>query len=247
VIQAEAGLMSITGPADGEPHKVGVALADIMTGQNAAIAILAALRARETSGRGQLIDLSLFDTQLQALANVASSTLFTGEEARRYGNAHPSIVPYQAFRAADRWFALAVASPKLWVAFCAALGRVEWIDDPRYRDNAARVHAREQLVGELEALFATQPAAHWLDRLAAAQVPCAPINGVRQALDHPLARARDMRIGLGDIELVASPLKLSATPVRYARPPPRLGEHGDEIVRALGFDPVALRGAGVMA
>ena len=142
VVQAEAGLMSITGPADGAPSKVGVAVADLATGQNAAIAILAALRERDASGRGQRVEVSLFDTQLGWLANVGSNVLFTGEEAPRHGNAHASIVPYQAFAACDREFVLAVASEKLWRALCEAIGRPHWIEHPDYRDNAARVHHR---------------------------------------------------------------------------------------------------------
>ena len=246
-IQAEAGLMSITGPRSAEPSKVGVAVADISTGQNAAIAILAALRHRDRTGQGQLIDLSLYDTQLQELANVASSVLFTGAEAQRHGNAHANIVPYQPFRAADRPFVLAIASARLWSVFCAAVDRPQWRDDPRYVDNAARVAHREALVAELEALFATRDAAHWMELLGRAGVPCAPINSVGQALEHPVARARGMRITLGGVPLLGSPLHLAATPVRYELPPPRLGEHTDAILAELGEDAVALRAAGVVA
>ena len=246
-IQAEAGLMSITGPRSAEPSKVGVAVADISTGQNAAIAILAALRHRDRTGQGQLIDLSLYDTQLQELANVASSVLFTGSEARRHGNAHANIVPYQPFRAADRPFVLAIASARLWSVFCAAVGRPQWRDDPRYVDNPARVAHREALVAELDALFATRDAAHWMELLGRAGVPCAPINSVGQALEHPVARARGMRITLGGVPLLGSPLHLAATPVRYELPPPRLGEHTDAILAELGEDAAALRAAGVVA
>ena len=246
-IQAEAGLMSITGPSSAEPSKVGVAVADISTGQNAVIAILAALRHRDRTGRGQLIDLSLYDTQLQELANVASSVLFTGSEAQRHGNAHANIVPYQPFRAADRPFVLAIASARLWSVFCAAVGRPQWRDDPRYVDNPARVAHREALVAELDALFATRDAAHWMELLGRAGVPCAPINSVGQALEHPVARARGMRITLGGVPLLGSPLHLGATPVRYELPPPRLGEHTDAILAELGEDAAALRAAGVVA
>ena len=246
-IQAEAGLMSITGPSSAEPSKVGVAVADISTGQNAVIAILAALRHRDRTGQGQLIDLSLYDTQLQELANVASSVLFTGSEARRHGNAHANIVPYQPFRAADRPFVLAVASARLWSVFCAAVDRPQWRDDPRYVDNPARVAHREALVAELDALFATRDAAHWMELLGRAGVPCAPINSVGQALEHPVARARGMRITLGGVPLLGSPLHLASTPVRYELPPPRLGEHTDAILAELGEDAAALRAAGVVA
>ncbi len=246
-IQAEAGLMSITGPGSAEPSKVGVAVADISTGQNAVIAILAALRHRDRTGQGQLVDLSLYDTQLQELANVASSVLFTGNEAQRHGNAHANIVPYQPFRAADRPFVLAIASARLWSVFCAAVGRPQWRDDPRYVDNPARVAHREALVAELDALFASRDAAHWMELLGRAGVPCAPINSVSQALEHPVALARGMRITLGGVPLLGSPLHLAETPVRYELPPPRLGEHTDAILAELGEDAAALRAAGVVA
>ena len=163
VVQAESGLMSITGPADGQPHKVGVAVADLATGQNAAIAILAALRHRDATGQGQYIDVSLFDTQLSWLANISSGVLFSGHDAPRYGNAHASIVPYQAFAASDGEFVLAVASEKLWRLACTAIARPEFIDDPDYRDNAARVRNRSVLCALLVDTFAAQPVRHWLD------------------------------------------------------------------------------------
>ena len=247
VVQAEAGMMAITGDADGVPHKVGVAIADLATGQNAATAILAALWQRQRTGVGQRIDLSLFDTQLALLANVASSALFTGEDARRLGNAHASIVPYQVFAAADGPFVLAVASEKLWADTCRALGRDGWRDDPRFADNAARVANRDVLVRELAAIFHAQPVAHWRAVFDAAGVPCAPVNGVRAALDHPVARARGMRIERDGVPMVGSPLKLSASPTPATLPPPGLGEHTDAIARAQGFDPAGLRAAGAVA
>lgn len=246
VVQAEAGLMSVTGPVEGEAHKVGVAVADLATGQNAATAILAALLQRHRSGRGQRIDVSLFDSQLALLANVASNALFTDGEAARYGNAHASIVPYQAFFARDQAFVLAVASEKLWMQTCTALGREDWLRDPRFLNNAARVKHRGVLCGELAALFATAPAAHWLALFEAAGVPAAPISSVRQALDHPVAQARGMRVAIDGVPMVGSPLKLSASPPRLERAPPALGQHSDEIARACGFPPAALRAAGAI-
>jgi crotonobetainyl-CoA:carnitine CoA-transferase CaiB-like acyl-CoA transferase len=246
VVQAEAGLMSITGSSDGEASKVGVAVADLATGQNAAIAILAALRHRDRTGRGQRIDVSLFDSQLAGLANVAANALFTGGDAPRYGNAHPSIVPYEAFAASDGQFVLAVASEKLWVDACDALGRTEWLRDAREVNNAARVANRGALGAELAALFATQPVAHWLGVFQAAGVPAAPINSVHAALDSDIAHARGMRIELGGLPLVGSPLNLSETPVEFCLPPPKLGEHTDEIAARYGFDPTALRAAGAL-
>ena len=247
VVQAEAGMMAITGDAAGTPHKVGVAIADLATGQNAATAILAALMQRERTGRGQRIDLSLFDTALALLANVASSTLFTGEDAKRHGNAHASIVPYQVFAAADGPFVLAVASEKLWADSCRALGRDDLRADPRFADNAARVAHREALVAEFAALFATRPVAHWRALFDAAGVPCAPVNGVRAALEHPVARARGMRVERDGVPMVGSPLKLSSSPTPAPLPPPGLGEHTDAIARGHGFDPAALRAAGAVA
>lgn len=245
-VQAQAGLMAITGDADGEPHKVGVAVSDLATGQNAAIAILAALRHRDRTGQGQRIDVSLFDSQLAALANVGSNVLFTGEDAPRYGNAHASIVPYQTFHASDGAFVLAVASEKLWLQTCHALGRDDWLRDPRYVNNAARVKHREALCAELQALFVDEDCAHWLSLFEQAGVPCAPINSVKQALDDEIAQARGMRVEIGGVPMVGSPLHLSKTPVRYERAPPGLGEHTDEIAMHYGMDAAALRAAGAV-
>ena len=246
VIQAEAGLMAITGPADGEPSKVGVAVADLATGQNAATAILAALLQRAGTGLGQRIDVSLFDTQLAWLANIGSSALFSGEAAKRHGNAHASIVPYEAFRASDQAFVLAVASEKLWALACAAINRTDLADDPRYASNAARVQNRVALCAELSALFATAPAAHWLALFDAAGVPAGPINSVTQALAHPVAAARGMRIEMDGIPMVGSPLNLSASPHCLQHAPPTLGQHSDAIARECGLDPDALRAAGAL-
>ena len=246
VIQAEAGMMAITGPADGDPSKVGVAVADLATGQNAATAVLAALLQRERTGRGQHVDISLFDTQLAWLANVGSSALFTGQPTQRRGNTHASIVPYEAFRASDQSFVLAVASEKLWAQACTALGRDDLAHDPRYASNAARVQNRVALCAELAALFATAPAAHWLALFDAAGVPAGPINTVAQALDHPVAMARGMRIQIDGVPMLGSPLHLSDSPPRQDRAPPALGQHSDQIARECGLDPDALRAAGAL-
>lgn len=245
-VQAEAGLMSITGAADGEPAKVGVAVSDLATGQNAAAAILAALLQRGRTGRGQRIDISLFDSQLAWLANVGSSALFTGKDAVRRGNAHASIVPYEAFGASDQPFVLAVASEALWAKTCAALGRPDLADDPRFRSNSARVSHRDALCAELRRQFATAPAAHWLALFAAAGVPASPINSVAQALAHPLVQARGMHIEIDQVPMIGSPLKLSDSPPRLDRAPPALGQHSDEIAAGLGLDPGALRAAGAL-
>jgi crotonobetainyl-CoA:carnitine CoA-transferase CaiB-like acyl-CoA transferase len=246
VIQAEAGLMGITGAAEGAPAKVGVAVADLATGQNAAIAILAALRQREATGRGQHVEVSLFDTQVVGLANVASNVLFSGVDAPRYGNAHPSIVPYQSFRAADADFVLAVASEKLWRALCAAIGRVEWITDVRCASNSARVRHRDWLCAELGRCFGQSPVAHWLTTFERAGVPAAPIRSVKAVLDDPLTRERGLRLTLDDVPMLGSPIRLADSPARYERAPPALGAHGGEIAAGLGIDAAPIRAAGAM-
>jgi crotonobetainyl-CoA:carnitine CoA-transferase CaiB-like acyl-CoA transferase len=246
-VQAESGLMAITGPADGPPSKVGVATVDITTGLNATIAILAALHQRARTGEGQSIELSLFDVQVQALANVASSVLFTGADAKRYGNAHASIVPYQTFDARDDAFALACGSDALWQRLCRLIAKPHWADDPRCDTNAARVRHRDWLIPELERIFATDTAAAWLARFEAAGIPAAPVNGVHDAVFGDLATARGLRTEADGIPMIASPLRMSATPVVDPQRPPHLGEHTDAICAALGFDASVLRDAGAVA
>ncbi len=245
-VQAESGLMSITGPADGAASKVGVATVDLTTGLNATIAIIAALHQRARTGVGQSIELSLFDVQVQALANVAASVLFTGNDARRYGNAHASIVPYQTFDAADGAFALACGSDALWARLCALIGRPEWRDDPRCATNAARVEHRDWLIPQIEACFAVDTVAAWLARFETAGIPAAPVNTVREAVFGELATARGLRIEADGIPMIASPLRMSASPPAEPQRPPRLGEHTDAICAALGFDAATLRTAGAI-
>jgi crotonobetainyl-CoA:carnitine CoA-transferase CaiB-like acyl-CoA transferase len=245
-VQAESGLMAITGPADGAASKVGVATADVTTGLNATVAILAALHARARSGVGQRIDIALFDAQLQALANVASSALFTGEDARRYGNAHPSIVPYQTFAASDGEFALAVASDKLWQRLCDLLDTPQWREDPRCARNADRVIHRDWLIPQLAARFAEHPAAFWLARFEAAGIPAAPVNSMREAVFGELASARGLRIDAGGVPVLRSPLRFSHTPIDQYRRPPQLGEDAEAVCARYGVDPAALRAAGAM-
>jgi len=245
-VQAESGLMAITGPVDGPPSKVGVATVDLTTGLNATIAILAALHQRARTGEGQSIEVALFDSQLQALANVAASALFTGEDARRHGNAHASIVPYQTFDAADGAFALACGSDALWQRLCGAIDREDWRDDPRFATNAARVANRERLIPDLAHRFAGERVAHWLARFDAAGIPAAPVNTVRDAVFGELATARGLRIEADGIPMIASPLRMTASPMAALVRPPRLGEHTDAICAAHGFDAAALRDAGAV-
>jgi crotonobetainyl-CoA:carnitine CoA-transferase CaiB-like acyl-CoA transferase len=245
-VQAESGLMSITGPADGAASKVGVATTDITTGLNATIAILAALHQRARTGEGQSIELSLFDVQVQALANVASSVLFTGDEAKRYGNAHASIVPYQTFDAADGTFALACGSDALWARLCTVIGHPQWRDDPRCTSNAARVRHREWLIPELERIFSSHTVATWLTRFETAGIPAAPVNAVRDALFGELATVRGLRIEADGVPMVASPLRMSASPIDASRRPPVLGEHTDAVCTTYGFDATRLRAEGAI-
>jgi len=236
MIQAMGGIMSVTGDPDGEPMKVGVAVADLFAGQNAVIAILAALQARERNGEGQYIDIALFDSQLGWLANVTSNFLISGNLPKRYGNAHPNIVPYQVFEAVDGWFALAVGNDKQFVRLCDVIDRPEWSSDERFTTNAARVSNREKLIPLLKSIFTLRRVDEWLSLLESAEIPCGPINTLDKAFANPQVAAREMLVTMehptiGDLPLVGSPLKFSATPVEYQLPPPRLGEHTDEILR----------------
>jgi formyl-CoA transferase len=218
MIQAMGGLMSITGEPDGEPLKVGVAVADLFAGQNAVIAILAALQARTLTGRGQHLDISLFDSQVAMLANVASNFLVSGNLPRRYGNAHANIVPYQSFQASDAWFVLAVGNDKQFEKLCRAMAVPELAGDTRFRTNADRVKNREDLIGILKPIFRTRTSAEWLSALEEAGIPCGPINTLDQVFAMPQVETREMLIQMkhsevGDLRLVGSPLKFSETPV----------------------------------
>jgi crotonobetainyl-CoA:carnitine CoA-transferase CaiB-like acyl-CoA transferase len=235
-IQARAGWMAVTGEPAGAPMKTGVAFVDVLTGQNAAIAILAALHERTRSGKGQKIEVALFDTAVAGLLNVAQAALVTGREPARHGNAHPTIVPYEAFPTADRPFVLAVGNDAQWQRLCKALERPDLGADPRFATNPGRVEARAELSAGLKLIFAAKPAAHWLALLDAAGVPCAPVQSVQEALADPVLRERaglwEMEgATFGKVETVASPLRFSRTPARLARPAPGLGEHREEVER----------------
>ncbi|MCW5881998.1 MAG: CoA transferase [Anaerolineae bacterium] len=240
VIQAEGGVMSITGPTDGPPYKVGVAIADITTGMLAANAVLAALLHRERTGQGQHIDISLLDTHLAWLANVGSSALVTGKAARRYGNAHASLVPYESFATADSHLVLAVGNDGQFRRLALLLGHAEWADDSRFATNPARVTYRETLIPLVQAALVARPTADWLDRFQHAGIPAGKVNTVGEALAHPSAVARNMVVAVphptaGEVRLVNSPLRLSATPTAVRRPPPLLGEHTAEVLVELGY------------
>ena len=249
-IQAQGGLMSLTGEPDGAPgggpQKVGVAVADLMTGMYAASGILAALRHAQATGQGQHIDLALLDTQVGWLANQALNFLVGGAVPQRRGTAHPNIVPYQVMAAADGHFMLAVGNDGQFRKLCEIVGAAALADDPRYLTNAARVAHREALIADLDALLRAQPVAHWLRQLEAAGVPCAPVNTLNQVFADPQVQHRGMRFDLAhasgrQVPQVANPLRFSATPVEYRQAPPLLGaDTADVLGEVLAIDAAEL-------
>ena len=259
VIQAQGGIMSITGPTsegtDGEPYKVGVAIVDITAGLQAAVAILTALQHRDRTGEGQHIDIALFDTQLSWLANVASGFLLSGDPPRRYGNAHGTVVPYQTFATADGHLMLAVGNDRQFASLAEAVGEPTWSEDERFATNPARVQFRDLLIPALAAHFRRCATDEWIQRLRAAGVPCGPVNDIPTALQTPQAEHRQMvqtvTDGNGDnIPLVGPVPKLNKTPAHIFLPPPLLGEHTNELLReklALTAEEIdALRDNGVV-
>jgi formyl-CoA transferase len=246
IIQAQGGVMSITGPEEGEPYKVGVAIADITAGLFACNAILAALYDHQISGRGQRIDISLLDSQIAWLANVGSNYLISGGKPIRYGNAHPNIVPYQTFKASDGYFALGIGNDGQWRQFCKEAGKQEWAEDNRFTTNADRVENRKILIPLLEDLFRQYEIDHWLSILESVGVPCGPINSIDQILDDPQVQAREMvkevvHPSAGLIKMVASPLKIPTALVEVRLPPPMLGEHTNRILHdLLGYDQITV-------
>jgi crotonobetainyl-CoA:carnitine CoA-transferase CaiB-like acyl-CoA transferase len=255
VIQAQGGIMSITGPEDGEPCKVGVAIADITAGLFATTAILAALHERTHSGRGQYIDVALLDAQIAWLANVAQNCLATGETPARYGNAHPSIVPYETFPTRDGFIAVGVGTDAQYRKLCDLAGRPDLGEDERFRTNRARVMNRTILIPLLRELFRTRTTDEWLAGLRDLGVPAGPINDVAAALRDPQVVARGMvqevkHPTAGRIEVLGPVAKFSRTPAAVRLPPPPLGYHTDEVLRArlgLAAEEIAeLRACGVI-
>ncbi len=239
-VQGLGGLMSVTGAADGEPEKVGVAVADLFTGMYAAVAILAALRHRDATGEGQAIDMALLDAQVAMLANLGSHYLVGGEVPRRQGNAHANIVPYQVFAVADGHVIVAVGNDRQFARLCELLGEPALAQDARYATNAARVRHRDALVPLLQERLRTRPRRDWLALLEAAGIPCGPVNDIADVFADPQVRARGMVTEVAHphapaLPLVGSPIKLSATPVRDGRAPPLLGQHTDEVLREAGY------------
>jgi crotonobetainyl-CoA:carnitine CoA-transferase CaiB-like acyl-CoA transferase len=262
LLQAEAGLMSITGATDadgGHPTKVGVAIADVATGMHAAIGILAALAGRERQGspahdKGQRIDVSIFESTLAVLVNQAQNAFVDGVAPGRLGNAHPNIVPYETFETADGEIAIAVGSERQWPRFCRALGLPALADDPRFATNGARVENRGELIATLRERLAEQTSAEWLRALDAADIPAGPINDIPTAFASAQAVAREMAVEvdhpvLGRTTQVGLPFELSATPASIRSAPPLLGEHTEDVLAEAGYgiDEIArLRADGVI-
>ena len=239
-IQAMSGLMSITGQPDGEPQKVGVPISDIMAGMYAAVAINAALRHLEATGEGQHLDIAMLDTSVATLSIQGLNYLSTGEVPGRLGNAHPNIVPYQVFAAADGNLVLAVGNDQQFQRFCEFAGVPELASGEKFRTNDGRVRHRDELIERLEPIIARHPRQHWLDGLEALNVICGPINTIDQVFAHPQVRHRGLEIEMphaltGDkpIHLIASPIRMSATPPAYVHPPPTLGQHTGEVLQEL--------------
>jgi formyl-CoA transferase len=259
MIQGMGGVMSITGERDdlpgGGPQRVGIPIADIMTGMYATVAICAALAHRETSGAGQHLDLALLDTQVGVLANQGMNFLATGQPPGRIGNAHPNIVPYQPFRTKDGDVILACGNDNLFNKFCEMAGCQHLASDPRFSTNSKRVENRDAITALLAEIFRKRTTKEWCDALEAAGVPNGPINNLKQVFDEPQVAARGMRIELehplaGKVPLIASPMKFSGTPLEHRAAPPTLGQHTDEVLsRLLGLGEAAiakLRAEGVI-
>ncbi|MEJ2789283.1 MULTISPECIES: CaiB/BaiF CoA-transferase family protein [unclassified Pseudoxanthomonas] len=253
-VQGLGGLMSVTGAAQGEPQKVGVAVADLFTGLYATVAILAALRHRDATGEGQVIDMALLDAQVAMLANLGSHYLVGGDVPPRQGNAHANIVPYQVFVVADGHIIVAVGNDRQFARLCDLLDEPALATDARFTTNAERVRCRDVLVPMLQAHFLQRDRRAWLSLLEAAGIPCGPVNDLADVFADPQVRARGMVVEVphphaGTLPLVGSPIKLSVTPVQPSRAPPMLGQHTDNVLREAGYsddEVAALRARGAI-
>ena len=238
MVQAMGGFMSVTGPADGDMTRAGIAVADLSTGIFASNAILAALFARERTGEGQRIDMALLDSQVAMMSYVASNYLVSGELPGRFGNGHPNIVPYQEFQARDQQFAFACGNDNQWGKFCTAVSHPEWINDERFATNTARLANRSTVIAMLNELFAAKDAAEWMALCDEVGIPSAPINNMAQVFENPQVQARNGRLDVphptaGSVPLVNSPLKIPTAPTSVRYPPPTLGQHTEEILGSL--------------
>jgi crotonobetainyl-CoA:carnitine CoA-transferase CaiB-like acyl-CoA transferase len=237
-VQGQSGIMSLTGDPDGPPYKTGTSLADITAGIYATLGILLALQARQRTGRGQKVDVSLLDGQVSFLTYQAGIYFGTGKTPMRKGNQHPTIVPYETFKARDRYFNLAIGNDRLWVQFCDLLGRQELQE--KFPTNPVRVEKHDELYPVLQEIFAGKTADEWLAIFEKAGLPCGPIYSVAEALEHPQVKAREMVIErphpkLGKVKLTGVPIKLSETPGEAGPAPPLHGQHTEEILRELGY------------
>ena len=245
-IQALSGLMSVTGPAGGEPSKVGVAVTDVLTGLYAAVAVLACLHARQRTGHGYVIDMALLDCAVASQVNLAQAFLSSGETPPRQGNAHLQIVPYQLFATADSWLVLAVGNDGQWRRFCVAAAHPEWADDERFADNPARVRNRESLVPLVETVMRTKRTAEWKEVLAGADVPHAPVWTYADLFASPQAAARGLRVVVRDpsgrpVDLVGTPFHITGATMPTPAAPPTLGQHTAEVLTSLlGMDAAQL-------
>ncbi|MDW8468664.1 MAG: CaiB/BaiF CoA-transferase family protein [Burkholderiales bacterium] len=242
IFQGMGGLMSITGERDGEPgggpQKVGIAISDVLTGMYATVAILAALVHRERTGEGQYIDAALLDTIVAFCANQAVSYFVSGRVPIRWGNAHPQVVPYEVFPVADGHVILAVGNDAQFERFCKVAGRPELAEEPRFRTMSQRIVHRAELVPIIREIMRTRTKREWIEALEAANVPCGPINDMKEVFEDPQVRHRRLRVDMphpsgAAAPLVASPLRLSKTPVEYRLPPPLLGEHTEDVLKRL--------------
>ena len=251
IIQGVGGLMSVTGEADdrpgGGPQKAGVAVVDLFTGMYATQAILGALFHRERTGEGQYIDAALLDVQVAMMANMNTNFLVSGQPPKRWGNAHPNLVPYQAFKASDMWIILAVGNDDQFRRFCEVGNCLKLTTDPRFVRVPDRIRNREQLIPLLAEIIAQRTGEQWINGLETTGVPCGPINNLAQVFENPQVKARGMRQSIeredsGPIELVTNPIRFSETPATLRRPPPQLGEHTEEVLRdVLGYEPETIR------
>ena len=247
--QGLGGIMSLTGPVEGEPYKVGVGIADVMCGMYAASAILAALHHRHQTGRGQHIDLALLDTQVAWLVNEGLNYLTSGKVSKRQGNEHPNIVPYKVMPCSDGYFILAVGNDRQFQSFCAFAEAPELAADPRFTTNADRVRNREALYALLPEVTAKKTQAEWVDGLAVLHVPCSAVNTLDQVFADPQVRHRGMHLKMpytgsqsGEVDLIGNPIKFSETPVDYRHAPPTCGQHSDEVLQEFGLSPDEIAG-----
>jgi crotonobetainyl-CoA:carnitine CoA-transferase CaiB-like acyl-CoA transferase len=242
LIQAMGGVMSLTGEPDGLPQKVGVPVADLFAGLYGCIGILAALRHRQATGEGQQIDIGMLDTSVAWLANQGMNYLATGTNPPRLGNQHPNIVPYQVFPTADGYIVLSIGNDPTFKRFCENFNLAHLLSDDRFATNAARVGNRQLVTDTLTPVMRTNPTAWWVEKLESLKIGCGPINTLEQVFADPHVQARGMRLNMQGMDLIANPVRLSATPVDYRRPPPTLGAHTDEILEEfIGLDEAAIK------